>query len=213
MPRNPNGDARLSFTTPAVLLQTGQHTEHDLILLNHFVKSVEVQLEGKPTAFVYTTKAIELAKEKPCLMHAAIAQAACHLNQVNPDEPKYRMAEAFHVQLSSRGLRDAVMSINGLKDSDAVLTTSMLINGIAFCAAEYRDDRHNPNWTWLRIQIGLGDLLARTSPYHPDSMWKFLFAASNAFEILGYRQPSFSLSFSLSLSPSLSSLSLSLSLT
>jgi hypothetical protein len=117
-------------------------------------------------------------------MHAAIAHAACHLNHLNPEESKYHVVEAFHIQLASRGLRDAVASINGLKDSDAILTTAMLINGIAFCAAEYRDDKRVPQWGWLRIAIGLTDLLIRTSPYHPESMWRFMFAASNAFEIL-----------------------------
>jgi hypothetical protein len=184
IPKSPNADARLTFTTPAILLETGHHTEFDLVLLDHFVHSVTKSFDAEEMANVYTTKAIELAKEKPYLMHAAIAQAACHLNHVHPDEPKYRMAEAFHIQLASRGLRDAVVSINGLKDSDAILTTSMLINGIAFCAAEYRDDKQHPQWGWLRIQIGLTDLLMRTSPFHPESMWRFMFAASNAFEIL-----------------------------
>lgn len=187
VPKNPGGDSSLTFTTPAILLNTGHHTEFDLVLLDHFVKSVHAQIGQKETARVYTTMAIDLAKERPYLMHAAIAQAACHLNQVNPDDPTYRMAEAFHIQLASRGLRDAVVTIDGLKDSDAILTTAMLINGIAFCAAEYRDDARAPGgaqFGWLRIQIGLTDLLMRTSPYHPESMWRFMFAASNAFEIL-----------------------------
>ena len=184
IPRSLNNDASLTYTTPAILLATGNHTEYDLVLLDHFVQSINHSFDAREIADVYTGQAVELAKERPYLMHAAIAQAACHLNQVNPENPKYRMAEAFHIQLASRGLRDAVVSINGLKDSDAILTTSMLINGIAFCAAEYRDDKRAPEWNWLRIQLGLGDLLSRTSPFHPESMWRFMFAASNAFQIL-----------------------------
>jgi hypothetical protein len=167
-----------------VLLDEGQHTEHDLFLLDHFIKMTTPQFENKKVADVYTTRALDLAKEKPYLMHAAIAQAACHFNQIKPDEPRYRLAEAYHIQLASRGLRDAVAVINGLKDSDAILTTAMLVNGITFCAAEYRDEKREPQWWWLRIQIGLTDLLIRTSPYHPESMWRFMFAASNEFEIL-----------------------------
>ncbi|KIW00401.1 uncharacterized protein PV09_08110 [Verruconis gallopava] len=183
IPRPSIDGQRLKFTTPFVLLHTGQHTEHDLLLLDHFVKSTTKDLQGQNATFVYATKALELAKEKSYLMHAAIAQAACHLNQLNPDDPKFRMAEAFHTQLASRGLCEAVNRINGLKDSDAVLTTAMLVNGISFCSAEYRDDEFVPQWWWLRVQLGLRELLARTSPYHSESMWKSLFDASDSFQI------------------------------
>jgi hypothetical protein len=184
VPKSINNDARLSFTTPAILLATGNSTEHDLYLLDFYVKSIRHSFDAK-AADVYACQAITLAKEKPYLMHAAIAQAACQINYLCPNETKYRVAESFHIQLASRGLRDAVESINGLKDSDAVLTTSMLINGIAFCEAEYREDeRRAPPFRWLRVQLGLAQLLAITSPFHPESMWRWMFDASNAFQIL-----------------------------
>jgi len=125
-------------------------------------------------------------------MHAMIAVAACHIQHLGIDAQLYRLPEAFHARLASQGLRNAVGSIDGPKEADSVLTAAMLLNGLTFCAADYRDELIEANgWTgkprydWLRIQIGLIDLLMRTRPFRSTSIWLPIFAASTKTRIIG----------------------------
>lgn len=163
------------------------HTGYDLYLIDHFVKMADPLFEENEYASIYAGKALELAKEYRFLMHAMIALAACHLQHLDIDARCYRLPEAFHCQLASRGLRDAVSSINGVKEADSVLTTAMLLNCLTFCAADYRDEEQSPadgpRWDWLRIQIGITNLLMQTKPFHPQSMWLPLFQASDSLRV------------------------------
>lgn len=175
-------------SAPMVLTETSavQHTEHDLYLLHHFTQVTAPAFGSPEHTIVYSIQALSLAKEYPFLMHAMIALAACHLQHLDIDARRFRKAEAFHCQYASYGLRNSVTSIKGVKDSDSILTTAMLLNTLTFCVADYRDDeiggRCEPQWDWLRIQIGLTDLLSRTSPFHPDSIWMFTFSATKTFQ-------------------------------
>ena len=163
------------------------HTKYDLYLIDHFAKMADPIFENNEYASIYAGKALELAKEYPFLMHAMIALAACHLQHIGVDARCFRLPEAFHCQLASQGLRNAVSSINGVKEADSVLTTAMLLNCLTFCAADYRDEDQSvanaPRWNWLRIQIGITGLLTRTRPFHPKSVWLPLFQASERLQI------------------------------
>lgn len=71
---------------------------------------------------------------------------------------------------------------------DSVLTASMLLNCLAFCYADWRDDgvdinRGRPSWQWLRIQMGLKDLLIQTKPFHAESIWLPMFIATSTLVI------------------------------
>jgi hypothetical protein len=95
-----------------------------------------------------------------------------------------------HCHLASRGLRQSIASMVDKDDSDAILTTSMLLNTLCYCAADYRDEElhspdgsHRPRWDWFRIQIGITDLLIRTKPFHPESIWLFLLARPPNFHL------------------------------
>ena len=117
-----------------------------------------------------------------------IALAACHLQHIVTDGRSYRLPEALHTQLASRGLRQAVTHLKSVRDMDSVLTASMLLNCLAFCYADWRDDdvdikRGRPSWQWLRIQMGLKDILIETKPFHADSIWLPMFIATNTFVI------------------------------
>ncbi|KAF1993502.1 hypothetical protein P154DRAFT_477476, partial [Amniculicola lignicola CBS 123094] len=130
-------------------------------------------------------------------MHAMLAVAACHLQHFEIDARHYRIAEALHCNLASRGLRNAVSkTVEGVEGADSILTTAMVLNTLTFCLVDYRNvgDAASAvdsgakaswklNWDWLKIQIGITDLLARTKPFHPQSMWMFLFVAQNTFVV------------------------------
>jgi hypothetical protein len=167
-----------------------QHTEYDLYLIHHFTRSTAISFGSAEYAGVYTNQALDLAKEYPFLMHAMIALAACHLQHVGVDARQYRRAEALHCHFASQGLRHSVgRPIQGARNSDAILTAAMLLNTLTFCAAEYREEEgmsigtgKEPRYEWLRIQIGLTELLTQTSPFHPDSIWMFMFVATKVFQ-------------------------------
>jgi hypothetical protein len=176
--------------SPAVLTSASSeisYTKYDLYLIDHFVKRASRHFELPEMPGIYAVQALDLAKQYPYLMHAMIAIAACHLQHVGIDARCYRLPEAFHCQMATRGLRDAVSSIDGVKHSDAVLTTSMLLNPLTFCVADYRDDEAATDstlrWDWLRIQIGITDLLYRTKPFHPESMWLPMFISQHQIRI------------------------------
>ncbi|KAF2020270.1 hypothetical protein BU24DRAFT_459867 [Aaosphaeria arxii CBS 175.79] len=186
-----------------------RHTNHDLFLIDHFVRSSAVEFDSAQHGRVYSTSALELAKLYPFLMHGMIALSACHVQHLGVvDARKYRNAEAFHCHLASQGLRNAVGGIiASTNEADSILTTAMLLNTLTFCAASYRDDEsaaphtpgtiargdrggsgdggRRPRFDWLRIQIGLTDLLMRTQPYRADSIWRDVFSAANDRWILG----------------------------
>ncbi|KAF2684897.1 hypothetical protein K458DRAFT_487150 [Lentithecium fluviatile CBS 122367] len=202
LPRQSNRDTAVSNTptvqlclwpgprAPAVLTSNTSevaYTKYDLYLIDHFVKRAAQYFELPEMSGIYSVKALNLAKQYPYLMHAMIALAACHLQHVGIDAGCYRLPEAFHCQMATRGLRNAVVSIKGVMQSDAVLTTSMLLNSITFCAADYREDEASangePRWEWLRIQIGITDLLYRTKPFHPESMWLPMFISQHQLRI------------------------------
>lgn len=176
---------------PLVLAESSEvrHTEYDLYLLHHFAEYTSASFGEPKHTSIYSNAALNLAKESPLVMHAMIAVAACHLQHLGVDARPYQMAEAFHCQYASRGLRNSVTLIRGLKDSDSILTTAMLLNTLTFCYADYRDEINvdadcagEPRWDWLRIQIGLTDLLMRTKPFHSESIWILLFTATHTFE-------------------------------
>jgi hypothetical protein len=165
-----------------------RHTEHDLFLIHHFIQVAAQDIEGPEYGGIYSVQGLIVAKEYPFLMHAMIAIAACHLQYLDMDARRYRLPEAFHAQLASQGLRAAVYSINCPKEADSVLTAAMLLNALVFCAADYREEQpttiiKQPQWDWLRIQIGITDLLIRTKLFRPNSIWLPLFLASTNIEI------------------------------
>jgi hypothetical protein len=167
-----------------------QVTEHDLYLIHHFTQWTVHSFQSPESAAVYSNQGLSLANRFPYVMHAMIAVTACNLQHMGIDARQYRLPEAFHFYLACRGLRKAVATINGPKESDAVLTASMLLNALTFCAADYRDEppfstlgHQGPRWDWLRVQIGLTQLLAQTSPYRPQSIWNFTFQATDNLEI------------------------------
>jgi hypothetical protein len=175
---------------PAVLTTKSseiRHTEHDLFLIHHFTEFAAQDLEGPEYGGIYSIQGLILAKEYPFLMHAMIAVAACHLQYLDMDARRYRLPEAFHAQLASQGLRLAVHSISGPKEADSILTAAMLLNALVFYATDDREEQpmiiRQPQWDWLRIQIGITDLLMRTKPFHPKSIWLPLFLATTNIEI------------------------------
>lgn len=178
--------------TPAVLASyTSEisYTKYDLYLLDHFVKRVAPYFEmiqSPAVRGIYSGKAVELAKQYPFIMHAMIALSACSLQLASFDGECYRLPEAFHCQLATRGLRDAVVCFKGVNDADAVLTTAMLLNSLTFITADYLDRTSadgSLRWDWLRFMIGITELLYRTKPFHPESMWLPMFNAVNNFTI------------------------------
>jgi hypothetical protein len=74
-----------------------------------------------------------------------------------------------------------------------VLTTAMLLNTLTFCLAEptctsssssgkiEKEMGAELNYDWMKIQIGLTSLLARTRPFHKDSIWLVMFQYSDEF--------------------------------
>lgn len=123
-------------------------------------------------------------------MHAMLALSACHLQHTVHDGRTYRLPEALHTQLASNGLRQAVRCMRSVRDMDSVLTTSMLLNCLSFCYADWHDDetegqRGRPSWQWLRIQTGLKSLLVETKPFHMDSIFMPMFTATKTFEFRG----------------------------
>ncbi|KAF1836801.1 hypothetical protein BDW02DRAFT_566721 [Decorospora gaudefroyi] len=163
-----------------------QHTPYDLLLLDHFVHNVGAYIAGAEYHHTFTVQALDIAKEVPFLMHAMLAVASCHLQYTLADGRAYRMPEALHTQLASQGLRQAVSHMQAAKDMDSVLTASMLLNFLAFCYTDYQDEeagshQNKPSWQWLRISIGLRDLLMATKPFHHESIWLPMFVATAAF--------------------------------
>ena len=180
---------------PLVLAAQPRYTNHDLYLVHHFTQHTARGFEGEAHAGLYSRQVLALALERPFLMHAMVALAACHLQHLDTDARRFRPVEAFHCNMASQGLRNAVSVINNLQDSDSVLSTAMLLNTLTFCAADYRDEEAawndvnlKPCWNWLRIQIGLTELLSRTKDFLAGSMWTLLFKWTNDFQILGPRQ-------------------------
>lgn len=176
--------------TPPVLSSStfGRHTPYDLVLLDHFVRNLGHSVAGAEYSEIVTTKAIDIAHETPYLMHAMLALAAGHLQLVVNDGRAYRIPEALNTQLASQGLRTAVMHMRAAKDMDSVLTTSMILNCLAFCYADRHDveqdsDQSTFNWNWLRILTGLKDLLIETRPFHAESIWMPMFIATKTFAI------------------------------
>lgn len=133
---------------------------------------------------IFKVQVLDLAKQVPFLMHAMLALSSCHLHHTLHDGRDYRLPEAFHTQLASEGLRQACVKMNGVKDTDSVLTTSMLLNCLAFCYADFHDDRverTRPSFQWLRIALGLKNLLMETKPFHRESIWHPMFIATDTF--------------------------------
>jgi hypothetical protein len=164
--------------------QTIQHTKHDLFLIHHFTQFACQLFASKHIGDFYTGPILSLAKEYPYVMHAMLALSGCHLQHLGIDASRYRPAEAFHSHFASRGLREAVVSMDGPKDGDSVLTTAMVLGTVAFCAADYRGDirppleesgRSDESWHWLRTQVGLTYLLGRTQSYRDESIWTPVF--------------------------------------
>ena len=121
-------------------------------------------------------------------MHAMIALSACHLQYLGANMNEYRIAETLHCNAASYGVRGSLNDIEGAKKSDSVLTAAMMLNALTFCLAANRDEvptfgtvQQTPRYDWLRIQIGMTGLLMKTSPFHPDSIWNFVFHATNTF--------------------------------
>lgn len=164
-----------------------QHTSMDLVLLDHFIRNLGPFILGSEYGTIFTVDVLDIAKKVPFLMHSMIALAACHLQHTSPDGRTYRMPEALHTQLASQGLRKAVVHMNNAQDMDSVLTSAMLMNSLAFCYAGWQEDeeeRMEPKWQWLRIQIGLKDLIIETKPFHAESIWLPMFIATNTFIIV-----------------------------
>lgn len=166
----------------------GQHTSDDLLLLDYFIHNVGVSVGGPEYSHTFTVKVVDIAKEVPFLMHAMLALSACRLQHTVSDGRPYRLPEALHTQLASQGLRQAVGRMKAAKDMDSVLTSSMLLNCLAFCYADWRDEdidakSSRPSWHWLRIQTGLKDLLVETKPFHCESIWMPMFIATKTFAI------------------------------
>ena len=165
-----------------------QYTPHDLVLLNFFVEKSGSLVLGPEYSNVFTVQALVIAQEVPFLMHAMLALSACHLLHSVPDKRPYQLAEALHAQLGSQGLRQAIAHMNSAKDMDSVFTTAMLLNCLAFCYADWREDesepqRTRPSWQWVRIQTGIRDLIMETKPFHSESIWMPMFIASDMFAI------------------------------
>ena len=165
-----------------------RHTAHDLLLLDHFVNNIGTSIAGPEYERTFTVDVLDIAKEVPFLMHSMIALAACHLQHTMIDGRMYRMPEALHTQLASQGLRQAIGLLKDVRDMDSVLTSSMLLNCLSFCYADWKDDeeemeRRRPSWQWLRIQMGIKDLLIQTRPFHAESIWMPMFTATNTFAI------------------------------
>ncbi|KAF2119239.1 hypothetical protein BDV96DRAFT_341785 [Lophiotrema nucula] len=160
-----------------------RHTKYDLFLINHFARSTAKDFQSDEHEGIYSDQALALAKHYPAIMHAMIALAACHLQHLGIDGRQYRPAEAIHCTYASQELRKSICHIRGVNDADSILTTAMLLNTLTFCAADYREESDRPSWDWLRIQIGLTDLLSRTKPFHPDSIWNPLFEVQKEMAI------------------------------
>ncbi len=117
-----------------------------------------------------------------------LALSACELLHTVPDARPYQLPEALHAHYASQGLRQAVGHMKSAKDMDAVFTSAMLLNCLAVCYADWRDgepgpQRSKPSWQWLRIQLGIKDLIIQTVPFHQDSIWLPMFVATNTFKI------------------------------
>ena len=117
-----------------------------------------------------------------------LALSACQMLHTVPDSRPYRLPEALHAQLASQGLRQAIGHMKSAKDMDSVFTTAMLLNCLAFCYADWREDegepqRKRPSWQWVRIQTGIRDLIIQTKPFHCDSIWMPMFLNTNSFTI------------------------------
>ncbi|KAH7130072.1 hypothetical protein B0J11DRAFT_602276 [Dendryphion nanum] len=187
--------------TPSILAPTTSssksitHTSHDLYLIHHFLSTTVSDFET-PSFPIYSTSGLQLAKQSPYLMHAILALSACHLQHLglSPTHAlQFRAPEAFHAHLASSGLRNAVRGeIKSTAEADTILTTSMLLNTLTFCVADYRDTEdvssyrartgtgiEGLRWDWMRIQIGITELLYQTRPWRPDSMWMPLFIATH----------------------------------
>ncbi|KAL1595853.1 transcription factor [Paraconiothyrium brasiliense] len=139
-------------------------------------------------AEILSSKAVELGKEHPIVMHAMLALSACHLQGLGCRTQPYRMTETFHCQHAIRGLQKAVVSFNGVEEADSVLTTSMLLNSLVSSSEEYlsySQDTGELQWGWLRFQIGITDLLMRTKPFHPQSIWLPMFLSSKQPLVIG----------------------------
>ncbi|KAH7338498.1 hypothetical protein BKA66DRAFT_435315 [Pyrenochaeta sp. MPI-SDFR-AT-0127] len=176
--------------SPPVLTASdhAQHTPKDLLLLDYFINNVGVSVAGPEYSHTFTVQVIDIAKEVPFLMHAMLALSACQLQHTVADGSPYRLPEALHTHLASQGLRQAVGHMNTVKDMDSVLTSAMLLNCLAFCYADWRDEEvdvntSRPSWNWLRIQTGLKDLLIETKPFHCESIWMPMFIATKTFAI------------------------------
>lgn len=130
---------------------------------------------------------LNIAKSAPFLMHAMLAVAACHLQYTAANGHLCRHPEALHTQFASQGLRQAITCMRVAQDMDSVLTSSMLLNCLSFCYSSWRNtsDSDKPSWHWLRVQLGLKDLIVHTKPFHAESIWLPMFMDVSATKVIG----------------------------
>lgn len=169
--------------TLPVLAHENAYTKHDLDLLHHFVTNASKHFKCIEQDEILSSAAVELGKEYPLVMHAILAISACHIQGLGYKPRQYRISEIFHCQLAIQGLQKAVLSFKGVREADSVLTTSMLLNSLVSSSEGYLEDSQNEDtgqlqWGWLRFQIGITDLLMRTKPFHPQSIWLPMFLTS-----------------------------------
>ncbi|OAG00585.1 uncharacterized protein CC84DRAFT_1230752 [Paraphaeosphaeria sporulosa] len=173
--------------TLPVLADEKACTKYDLVLLHHFVTISSQHFKSLGFDGILSSKAVELGKEHSSVLHAMLAVSACHLQGLGCKERPYRIAETLHCEFAIRGLQRAVVSFNGVKEADSVLTTSMLLNTYAYIHTAITEESSDDtlkrdagrlDWGWLRLQIGITEMLVRTKPYHPQSIWLPMFLSS-----------------------------------
>jgi hypothetical protein len=115
-------------------------------------------------------------------MHTVFGTACLHLNRMGHPSQRNQAKELDHWSKAIRLYQSALEQPVDAGNSDALLATCMLMNGMLLCPDGFkpRDSwvfSDNPSaMNWLCLQSGLRILIEMTAPYMEGSIWNTAFS-------------------------------------
>ena len=118
-------------------------------------------------------------------MHSVLAVAASHLYELGGDCKDHSVAKVLYWQRSVQDFQEVIASRISQENSDAVILTAVLLNILSFSHVESLDPltswvfSRSPNrLDWLRLQLGLRELLLWTRSFRENTVLMPMFGAS-----------------------------------
>ncbi|KAF7557101.1 hypothetical protein G7Z17_g968 [Cylindrodendrum hubeiense] len=165
-------------TIPAACVSPRGATPVDS-LLHHYYQNYEA-ISGGICLPVWS-----LPGEHGYLLAAVLAVSACHLRHHAAHPREHEIAECHQQRVALEGFQAALLQRVDQERSDAMLTTAMFLNLMAFAFVD--DARVSASWVfgsdrarlgWLSLQLGLKPLLMATARFRDASALQPMFEAS-----------------------------------